>query len=110
MKRIIAVFSYTNRGARDKAEKIMHERLDDESFNVYGDSIETNKSIYKLYEHGTQMNGIRFHEVHINDLFSVRYVSHIKQGLMQQRDMNSKIHYFMSDDTSIEMESVNCEY
>lgn len=104
MKREIAVFSFTIDGARDKALKligedtVIEERMKLESGESPRVELETNKAIYRLYPHGTQMNGIRFHETHINDLFTVRYVNHIKQGLDQRRDMNSSIHYFMSDD------------
>lgn len=98
MKRIIAVFSFTDQGARDKAFKLIHEHKEAKNVKSYNNKIETDKSIYTLYVHGTQMNGVRFHEAHVNDLFSVRYVNHIKQGLTQQRDMNSRIYYFMSDD------------
>lgn len=95
MKRSIAVFSFTIEGARSKAWKLIGESV----FETVGETIiETDKAVYRLYPHGTQMNGIRFHEAHVNDLFTVRYVNHIKQGLDQRRDMNSKTHYFMSDD------------
>lgn len=98
MKRQIAVFSFTDQGARDKTFKLIHERNEAENIETYKNKIETDKSIYSLYMYGAQMNGIRFHEAHVNDLFTVRYVNHIKQGLDQRRDMNSSIHYFMSDD------------
>lgn len=98
MKRQIAVFSHTDQGARDKAFKLIYERGEAENIEVYKNKIETDKSIYALYLHGTQLNGIRFQEAHINDLFTIRYVNHIKQSLNQYRDMNSRIHYFMSDD------------
>lgn len=100
MKRVVAVFSFTEQGARDKAFKIIRERMEAEVVEYHKNKIETENSIYNLYKHGTQMNGIRFHEAHINDLFTARYVNHIKQGLSQQRDTNSKIHYFMSDDVN----------
>lgn len=99
-KEVIAVFSFTVDGARDKALKLIdvdEQRLLLRNKNI----IETDKAIYRLYPHGTQINGIRFHEAYVNDLFTVRYVRHIKQGLSPESHYHYGVHYFMSDDKPI---------
>lgn len=99
--REIAIFSFTLEDGKNKAMKLIGERGEKVlSRSISSDmtsTIETVSSTYTVYKYGHQMNGIRFNEAHVNDLFTVRYALHISQGLQPLRDMNSTVHYFSGD-------------